>query len=94
VLLLALAIALYPLVEFFDRWDTSPLPSNDTELWVTALLAMIGLGVLLAKILPSALRVMRTISLPVAPMADLGLHGGTELPNAVPFPPSTIPLRI
>jgi hypothetical protein len=51
VLSLALLTAMLPLAKCFDCRDTSPLPTDDTELYLTALLAVLGLVFLLAKIL-------------------------------------------
>jgi hypothetical protein len=37
---------LFPLVEFFDEWDGTALPSRDTELYVVCLI--VGVGILFA----------------------------------------------
>ena len=93
-IVLALITALYPLVEIFDRWDTSPLPSNDTELCVTCLLAGLGLIILLAQILPGIFRLFDAFLPALAVAARIKSHRQDSLRDLTPFLPSTIPLRI
>jgi hypothetical protein len=94
VIVLVLATAVFPLVELFDRWDTSPLPSNDTELCVTCLLAGFGMILLSAKGLPKVLLLFRAIVHSLAPLPRTNLPRRQEISKLVPFLPSTIPLRI
>jgi hypothetical protein len=50
VLLLSLAAVLSPLMEFFDRWDTSGVPINDTELGIFGCVLVFALILLVGKL--------------------------------------------
>jgi len=46
--------ALYPVIEFFDRWDV-PGPSSDTELQIIAVLTLVGIMFVIAHLVTLAL---------------------------------------
>lgn len=49
--LILILAALTPLMECFDRWDTTPGPANDTEIHLTAWFVGVGVVLTLAKLL-------------------------------------------
>ena len=66
--LVLILITLTPLMESFDHWDKNVVPSNDTELNITAWFVAAGLVVALAELLrlapaPTALKLrsIRTV---------------------------------
>jgi hypothetical protein len=91
---LAALSALYPLIEFLDRWD-APGPSSDSEIQLIAVLTLVGLVFVLAHLLASLGGVVRaSISQQLSAASDSRTHRGVcaTYPEMTASPP--LPLRI
>ncbi|SPE20286.1 exported hypothetical protein [Candidatus Sulfotelmatomonas gaucii] len=94
LVLLLLTAALAPVLETFDRWDSTPGLASDTEFHVAALAVSAGL---LATVVLIAVH-SRLPLVPFRHVASCTARAAVRLPASLPFfpgssPPST-PLRI
>jgi hypothetical protein len=92
--MLLLATFLWPLVEFFDRWDP-PGPSNDTEMAVFGLILLLCFVLLVCKLTASLAGLIAFISV-LRPRLSCGSPRRTSPVFASVFVPplSAPPLRI
>jgi hypothetical protein len=88
-----LATALFPLVEYFDRWD-SPGISNDTEFAVFLLIFVLCLVLLVSKLVSALALRVNLVSVPYCLRSDESGAVGSNCPLEIFVPPlSSSPLR-